>query len=68
LHLGFISYKIESSHYRSQTAPPFSDRKGEEIMGNKGSNKDKAKKENKKKPQHTLQEKRKLKKEKKNKK
>lgn len=42
--------------------------KGEEIMANKGSNKDKVKKENKKKAQHTLMEKRKLKKEKKNKK
>ena len=34
-------------------------------MGNKGSNKERIKKENKKKPQHTLIEKRKLKKEKK---
>ena len=38
---------------------------GEKIMGDKGSNREKSKKKLKKKPKHTLLEKRKIKKEKK---
>ena len=40
-------------------------KEGENIMGDKGSNREKSKKKDKKKPKHTLIEKRKIKKEKK---